>query len=192
MGAFDILQCDQGSNCKSSIELGGSMNTQCHVCRLSPNNEDLPDHHFRPLDPRKPHPILKAEKREAARLKTRAAHDKRMARDRGKVRVYRKATRAEKKTESNIITSTRNSGRVNRDGDHLVDGRITLDTKLQSQREHPVVNLAELRKVRNDAENANSIVGGLILRNKHGVGVVVFAEEDLVTLVPHFTGGNNA
>jgi hypothetical protein len=98
-------------------------------------------------------------------------------------RVNRIAAQAERDTESNIIKATKNSGRSSRDGDHLVAGRITMDTKLQSTRSDPVVRLYELAKVQADAKRAGSLLGCLTLRNKHGVGVVVMSEEDFARMI---------
>ena len=81
------------------------------------------------------------------------------------------------------IKATRNSGRTNKDGDHLLAESIVLDTKLQSQRINPQVNLAELDKVRFQAVSHNKAFGALVLRNKHDVGVVVMAEADFAKLV---------
>jgi K+/H+ antiporter YhaU regulatory subunit KhtT len=110
--------------------------------------------------------------------RARAAQTVRLARDKGKKRIVRKAAKAEKTTEQNIIRSTVNSGRSNKDGDHIAAGSITLDTKMQSTRTDMVVHLEELSKVRDDATRAGNSVGGLVLRNKFGVGVVVIREDD--------------
>jgi hypothetical protein len=40
------------------------------------------------------------------------------------------------------------------------------------------VNLAELDKVIEDAKRAGNVLGGLVLRNKHDRGVIVFDEKN--------------
>jgi hypothetical protein len=57
-----------------------------------------------------------------------------------------------------------------------------LDTKLQSTREHPVIKLDELAKVRVQAKRAGYPIGALVLRNKFNQGFVVMAEEDYARL----------
>jgi hypothetical protein len=109
--------------------------------------------------------------------------DARNNRDRAKIQIQAAAVRAEKRSERNIIHATKNSGRSNRDGDHVLAGRITLDTKLQTTRLNPEIHVHELEKVRSDARRAGNPIGGLILRNENGHGFVVLAEEDFARLV---------
>jgi hypothetical protein len=171
--------CEFGTvRCGNSVENAGEGRQKCIFCRLAPDNENVSGQHWNPIDKRFKHPILVSEKRTAASARSRLAHQVRLAKDKGKKRVGRRATKAEDTTQRNIIAATRNSGRSNRDGDHVVGGQITLDTKLQSTRDNPVVLLVELAKVRDDAERAGNPIGGLVLRNRHGVGVVVFDEKD--------------
>jgi hypothetical protein len=132
---------------------------------------------------RKVHPDLQKEKNEARWKRAKDHQAKKLTTDRGKRKLLKKATRAEKTTEHNIIHATKNSGRSNRDGDHVLAEQITLDTKLQSERDHPVVKLEELAKVREDAVRAGMIAGALVIRNRHGVGVVVMAEEDFARVI---------
>jgi len=77
----------------------------------------------------------------------------------------------------------KNSGRSNKDGDHVAAGEITLDTKLQSKRTNPVILLHELVKVGEDARRAGNWMGALVLRNMNGIGVVAIAEADFARLI---------
>ena len=155
---------------------------QCQYCKLASAGGG-PMNCWKPWSPGTPHPKLTAEKKQKAQDRREAATAKRKAKSRPKQDLLRRAARAEKQTESNIIAATRNSGRTAQDGDHVHAGRITLDTKLQSGNTHPVVHLDELDKVRGDARRAGNPVGALVLRNKHGRGVVVFDEQDYAQLL---------
>jgi hypothetical protein len=182
----DIQPCSVGGSCRNSPENAGLPRSKCSTCRLSPGNEDLPQQHWSPKDGSK-HPELLKEKRSLRISKNQARIDERRSKDRGRQRVLKKATRAEKQSERNIIKATKNSGRSHKDGDHVSIGHITLDTKLQSQRDNPIVLLSELEKVRRDATRAGNTIGGLVLRNKHGVGVVVLHEDDYAKLTAEIT-----
>jgi K+/H+ antiporter YhaU regulatory subunit KhtT len=171
--------CEVGRTwCLNSVEHAGELRQKCTFCRLAPGNVGLSGQYWKGTTAKMQHPVLREEKRNAAQVRTQTARHARLARDPGKRRVLRKAVRAETRTEHVIIQATRNSGRANRDGDHVVGGQITLDTKLQSTRDNPVVLLTELAKVREDARRAGTPIGGLVLRNKYDVGVVVFLEQD--------------
>lgn len=128
------------------------------------------------------HPILEEENRNAKVANKLSKLIAKRSRDPKKIKVSRLASQAEKKTEKNIIHATKNSGRRNKDGDHVSLGMITLDTKLQTTRENPVIFLSELEKVRSDAMRAGKLVGGLVIRNKYNVGCVVLKEEDYAEL----------
>lgn len=159
----------------------------CALCRFSPENAGRSMGHFwSPTSPAREgnvkHPQLVAEKRKTKTDKQLAKLQKNRQRDIRKREVSRKAALAEKKTEKNIIKATMNSGRRNKDGDHVSLGTITLDTKLQTTRENPVIFLAELEKVRADAIRAGKMIGGLVIRNKYNVGCVVMKEEDYAIL----------
>lgn len=86
---------------------------------------------------------------------------KKLTADKGKRKVLKLAVRAEKQTERQLIHATKNSGRSNKDGDHVAAGEITLDTKLQSKRTNPVILLHELVKVGEDARRAGNWMGAL-------------------------------
>jgi hypothetical protein len=128
------------------------------------------------------HPLVIAAAAAEKLAKTIAKGEKLRSRDRAKMRIQREAQAAEKRTERNIIRATHNSGRTNRDADHVMAGRITLDTKNQS-RLHPIVYVDSLEKVRADARRAGNPIGALVLRNEKGHGFVVLAEEDFAVLV---------
>lgn len=172
----------------SKMITGTEARAKCALCRLSPDNtgRDMA-HYWRPTqyakDTRKDkHPNLKAEKLQKKIAKHQAKLVKNRQRDPQKRQISRLARQAEKSTERNIIHATQNSGRRNRDGDHVHGNNITLDTKLQTTRENPVILLVELEKVRADAVRSGKKIGGLVIRNKHNVGVVVLAEEDYALL----------
>jgi hypothetical protein len=175
--------CKEESVCKNSPL--NSLQPKCSECRLSvvASNFGWMTCHWAPKSHKDKHPIIEQEKKrdklQRLRERAKAKHQK----DRGRQRVLKEAARAEKQTERRIIKATRNSGRSNRDGDHVSNGNIVLDTKHQSTIESPVVKLHELDKVRADAKRSgNGRLGGLVLRNKHGRGIVVFAEEDYAKL----------
>lgn len=183
------IPCSMEYYCQNSkIMSGMDAHTRCALCRLSPDNvgRDM-THYWSPTPDAKSarkdkHPMLEAEKRNKKFLRASAAFQKKQNRDKGKMKVSRLAARAEKTTERQIIHATKNSGRRNKDGDHLSMGSITLDTKLQSTRDNPIIFLHELEKVRADAIRAGNTIGGLVIRNKHNVGCVVLKEEDYAVL----------
>ena len=160
--------------CKNSPS--NSSTPRCNDCRLSPGVNPLvgiTSHYWHPVGKQK-HPVLEQEKRNAKRLKTLARQEARKAKDPSRQARNRAAERAERRTEQAIIKSTKNSGRSNRDGDHVFNDKITLDTKLQSNAVNPVVNLQELDKVRSDARRSGKQAGALVIQNKTGRSVVVF------------------
>ena len=133
--------------------------------------------------PRYKHPVIEREKLEASRAKKQASFDKRQGVDRKRRAVVKRAARS----EAAVITATKNSGRSFKDGDFTAAGGITLDNKDQSQLVNPVVRLDELQKVRLDAQRAGHPIGGLVLRNKFGVGVVVFMEKDFAKILGYLS-----
>ncbi len=179
--AFAVIECDVGVQCQNSITNKGEVGARCILCRLAPGNENLSTNCWKPFRGwRQGHPILEKEKKETGFIKRREAAIKRLTRDVAKRKVARKAAIAEKETEFSIIKATKNSGRSNRDGDHIVAGDIIMDTKLQSTRENVIVQLDELNKVKRDAKGKISC---LCLRNKYNVGIVVMYEEDFSKLI---------
>jgi hypothetical protein len=174
--------CASGDQCRNSPQNAGHAMARCHLCRLAPNQASYDQHFWSGIRGAR-HPALVLEKKAALINQRKKAELERRHRDWNKVRVMKKASRAEKTTERNIIKATKNSGRSHRDGDHVSVGSITLDTKLQSLKTNLTVRLEELDKVRQDALRAGNSIGGLVLRNRHGVGVVVFHEADYALLV---------
>lgn len=142
--------------------------------------------YWKPIEQKFRHPVLEEEKRNARKAKTIAKIQKEKSKDPARKARAKAAARAEKETNRAIIKATRNSGRVSKDGDHLYQSSITLDTKLQSKRIEPVVHWDELEKVRADAKRNGFIAGGLVIRTSTNKGIVVFAEEDL----PRITKSN--
>lgn len=188
MQCHKVTSCDQGKICRNSVENVGLAGNKCFLCRLAPDNENntgLPNY-WSPiaglsrLD--REHPTIRKEKRNARIGRAKDKQQQRLGRDQGKRKVARIAAAAEKQTEASIIKSTKNSGRSNRDGDHVAFGSLTIDTKHQN-REHPLVSLIELEKVRKDARNAGNTYGALMLRNVNGYGVVAMEESDFAKLM---------
>lgn len=171
-----IESCDQGIRCANSKE--NSAVPSCGSCRLAPGNETHVIQHWRPAIPNAKHPVLEAEKRVAKQLKVEGRATVRRNKDRKRRAIGKIAVRAERRTEQAAIVATKNSGRSHQDGDHVSHGYITLDTKLQSGNINPVVHLFELEKIRRDARRGGNTFGGLVLRNKFNVGVVVMNEDD--------------
>jgi hypothetical protein len=179
--------CEYGSwRCKNSVQKAGGLREKCSLCRLAPGNEDRTTHHWVPIEKLlDPHPVLRDEKTFQRIKKAKDAQKTRLAKDRSKVKVLKRAVRSEAAVGKAALEATKNSGRSNMDGDWKAGGFVTLDNKDQSNRDHPVVNMAELHKVRQDAVRAGNSIGGLVLRNKHGVGVVVFDETDFFRILGH-------
>lgn len=174
--------------CINSPFFKGEAKAKCALCRFSPDNEGRTSmiHYWSATSParkaRTKHPQLEEEKRRVKVARRLMLFTKKKSRDPNKIRTARLAARAEKITEQKIIKATKNSGRRNKDGDHVSAGNITLDTKLQTTRENPIIFLNELEKVRSDANRAGMLLGGLVIRNKNNVGCVVLAEEDYAIL----------
>lgn len=174
--------CHMDASCMNGEFQLGKL-AKCALCRLSPDNKGRQMSHYwvaaKPdVGPKPKHPDLQAEHRNAKFQKRIEKLQAKRSRDGKKRHLLHRSDLAEKRTEKQIIHATKNSGRRNKDGDHVHLGMVTLDTKLQSTRENPIINLAELEKVRADAQRAGKLIGGLVIRNKHGVGCVVLKEED--------------
>jgi hypothetical protein len=180
--ACEVVPCGVADDCLNSPQQRGEEQAECRHCKLA-NSGGGSLNYWRPWQRGLQHPKLIVEKREAGKARRAAAQEKRGKRDRAKMDVQRKARNAERQTNRSIIENTRNSGRIAKDGDHVSAGRIGLDTKMQSGNENPVVHLVELDKVREDARRGGNPIGGLVLRNKHGRGVVVFDEVDYSLLI---------
>ena len=171
-------ECLEGEHCKNSPS--NSTHPQCNDCRFSPGVPYfIHTHHWKPVKSKFKHRQIEEEKRRAKIAAAWERIEERKAKDPNRQARLAKAARAERRTNAEIIKATRNSGRVNRDGDHLLHDEIVLDTKLQSKAENPTVNLYELDKVRRDAVRNGKQAGGLVVRNKYGRGVIVFDERDI-------------
>lgn len=179
----DVIACNEGTMCEHSPY--HSLQPKCRDCRLSPNNKllGLTKHYWKSINRNWRHNILEKEKQDAKREKTIAKRKAEKAKDPTKQARLRAAARAERKTNATIIKSTRNSGRINRDGDHLLGDNIILDTKLQSTTSNPIVHLHELEKVRSDAKRNGRQIGVLCIKNKTGRGICVLDERDFATLI---------
>lgn len=170
----EITPCVASQYCKNGPNFYNL--NRCRECRLATGGGTRTL--WKPIEGWNPnHPVLFREKYEARYKKLADSREKRLLKNRTITKRLKKAAKAERDTEK-IIQSSRNSGRVLRDGDHRTDCSIILDTKNQTQRAHPHVDLAELDKVRSDARNNGAFLGGLVLRNRFNRGVVVFDEED--------------
>lgn len=180
---FEILSCKEGAGCANSLDVAGLGSAKCGVCRFAPNAPSSYSNYWKPTGTKRKHPAAVAEKDAKQRLRLAVRKAKNLAVDRNRQKVLAGAARAEKSTERNLIKATKNSGRMNRDGDHVAAGNITLDTKMQSKRINPVVSLEELFKVRDDAKHAGNLIGALVLRNSNNVGVVAIHEDDFARIV---------
>jgi K+/H+ antiporter YhaU regulatory subunit KhtT len=174
--------CDASARCETWRDSQQELPPGCRTCKFA---KRFPGgfNHWEPVNKGEKHPDVVKVRREAKAAEEAAKRQKRLARDKGKMEVQRRARIAERQTERNIIHATLNSGRANKDGDHVLAGDITLDTKLQTGNLNPVVHLVELDKVAADARRAGKSLGALVLRNKNGVGVVALFEEDFARLV---------
>jgi len=175
--------CEMESKCKNSPAFCTRSTANCNSCQWSPEEPLGGKDYFKPVDRRVRFPRREKRDRDAAKNRLTQRRQAHLAKDKTRVKVNRLAERAERKTERSIIKATVNSGRSHNDGDHISNGSIVLDTKMQSTREHPVVKLDELAKVRLQARRAGYAIGALVLRNKNNFGVVVMAEEDYARLV---------
>lgn len=191
----DVVPCSVWRSCLHSEAYRSKPLAACRDCRLAQFGGGAAVR-WRASEKSIRHPVLEQEKRDARRQRVLDKQQKRRSKDHKRQEISRVAERAERQTERRIgasggdIRPTRNSGRVKRDGDHQLvaaRGLVQLDTKLQTGSENPVVKLTELDKIRRDALNGGAITGGLVIRNKYGRAVVVFAEEDLHKLL---TNGN--
>ena len=180
---FQVLPCDEWICCGNSITQVGIGAGKCGVCRLSPTGPASGMSFWKPNVPGQKHPGIVAAKQQAKQDRKDELDLKKRSADKGKRKLLVKAVRAEKQTERNLIHATRNSGRANKDGDHVAAGEITLDTKLQSKRDNPIVLLSQIVKVGEDARRAGNWMGALVLRNRNGIGIVAMAEADFARLI---------
>jgi hypothetical protein len=188
MDVIQVLPCDEGSECGNSSVRQGFGSGKCGICCLSPTGPASGMRFWKPDTPGKKHPGIVKAKKDAKIARATELRIKKQGVDKAKRTILVKAARAEKTTERNLIHATKNSGRSNKDGDHVAGGEITLDTKLQTTRNNPVVLLHELVKVGQDAQRAGNWMGALVLRNKNNVGVVAMTETDFARLLQRAQG----
>lgn len=167
--------CKESPECRKGPERRGILASFCRDCRFALENGGTHNHWY-PATKGLKHPALEAEKRDARRSRIVEKQTARASKDRRRQRVGRNAARAEAGTTDLLVQATRNSGRTNRDGDHQL-GSARLDSKHQSGRLYPVVDLIELDKIRRQAAPG---LGGLVLVNANGRRVVVFDLEEYV------------
>jgi hypothetical protein len=165
--------CTVIRNCRNGL----ADRRTCVLCRFDDLDPGIENRYW-PLEKAIKHPKLEAEKAAKKREKAYAQLAARQARNKGKQVLQAKARKAEAATERNIIKSTKNSGRVNCDGDHTAAGFFALDTKLQTTRETPQIKWTELQKIRSQAAANSKPVGALVVRGKSGRAVVVIDEDD--------------
>jgi hypothetical protein len=177
----EIAPCSQGASCRNSMIVNPA-GEKCSVCRLAPGNEDYEQQFWSGIKGTR-HVVLDQERAFSQRKAARDKQITRMAKDRKRQKTLTKATKSEANTGNAIIKATVNSGRLYKDGDFSLADCITLDSKLQSNRLHPKVDLAELEKVGQDAKRVGNLLGALVLRNSNDVGVVVMKEEDFAVLI---------
>lgn len=171
--------CSEDVRCSNSPTHTTSF--RCGDCRLSSGGGASV--FWWPMKSADKHPVLEKEKRDRKFAEALIKSVKKAKRDPNKIALLKQAVRAEQQTDRNIIHATKNSGRSNKDGDHVHAGKVTLDTKLQSTRVNPVVLVSQIDKVRSDAKRAGMLVGALVLRNQNGRGFVVMDEKDYARLV---------
>ena len=178
----EVACCSEGPFCNNGPS--HSIQPKCPDCRLSPNSYlGTTRHYWKSIDRKHYHPVLEKEKRDAKRRKTIEHREAEKAKDPARKARQRAAQRAERRTNAEIIKSTRNSGRLNRDGDHLFGNNVVIDTKLQSTATNPVVHLYELDKVRADAKRNGRYCGILCIRNKSGRAIIAIDASDFAALV---------
>lgn len=185
MGLADYLSgetepCEAAAGCVNQPVIGTP--SVCGDCRFAKRFGGR-FNRWVSIKPGVKHPQVVEEQLAAKRSQAAEKQTKLRDRDRGKMRVQSLARQAERQTNRNIIRATKNSGRTNKDADHVMAGKITLDTKLQTKVLNPVVKVAELEKCRQDARRAGNSIGALVLRNENGHGFVVLAEEDFALMV---------
>lgn len=154
--------CEVSSNCMLS-------GISCWHCKYSDGLGV--DNNYRPSDASIIHPQLIKAKQEYKNLQKMEKYKKKNEKDKEKVALLKKAAKVE-----NLVKSTLNSGRINRDSD-LIAEHLTIDVKLQSTRENPVINVDEFIKVQNDARRAGKLHGVLAIQNKSGKRFYVVSEE---------------
>lgn len=164
------MSCEVRDNCKNFDE-------GCWKCRFGEKNEGIGDNCYSPVDRNIKHPALVAEKEQRKTDRKLARKEAKKEKDKSTSKMVRKATKAEKRA-----VLTLNSGRIAQDGDIKTED-LSIDFKLQSTRENPVVDMEELRKIGNDCIRAGKKHGILLIENKSGKKIVVMTEECLKEII---------
>lgn len=123
------------------------------------------------IDKKIKHPIIAKNKQDKKDAKKAEKTLARKEKDKERISLLKKADKTEE-----VVKSTLNSGRINRDGDLKTDD-IIIDVKLQSTRKDPVIKTDEFLKVNNDAIRANKQHGVLCIENKDGLRFYVIGED---------------
>lgn len=158
------MSCEISQNC--------SNNYRCFECsfdgdKYSPYGVNL----YAAIDKKIKHPLMLKNKQERKDAKKADRLHIKREKDRDKVSLLKKANKVEE-----VVKSTLNSGRINKDGDLRADDLI-IDVKLQSTRKDPVIKVDEFIKVNNDCIRANKQYGVLCIENKDGQRFYVISEE---------------
>jgi flagellar biosynthesis GTPase FlhF len=164
---------------------------KCWLCKA--DNEGCSELYYRATDNNKApkiHPLKQEEKdkikKERKEEKTKNALEKNKEKSKQTMAALteRKAQKIADKVilknqQKEFSKPTANSGRRDRDVDHIIkNGQIRLDSKHQSKRINPQVNLIELDQAISKSIKFKSDLGGLILWNKDQRSVVVFDYQD--------------
>lgn len=123
------------------------------------------------IDNKIKHPLMLKNKQERKDAKKADKLQAKREKDKDKVSLLKKANKVEE-----VVKSTLNSGRINKDGDLRADDLI-IDVKLQSTRKDPIIKVDEFIKVNNDCIRANKQYGVLCIENKDGQRFYVISEE---------------
>lgn len=182
---FEIIPCEQAGDCRNSRVYLSFEDAQCGNCKYAQEGGGNVDF-WRPTERGLKHPGHEADKRAQKDERNETRFAKRRNKSTRQSDRYATATRAEAESAEVLaragFRNTVNSGRKNQDGDHtnrLL--RLNLDTKHQEKNTHPVINVHELAKIRQQA-GAIGHLGGLLLRNAAGNGFVVLTEEDFLAI----------
>jgi hypothetical protein len=158
------MSCDVSQNC--------SNNYRCFECSFDGNKySSYGINLYAAIDKKIKHPLTIVRKQERKDAKKAEKLLTKKEKDKKKVSLLKKANKVEE-----IVKSTLNSGRINKDGDLRVDDLI-IDVKLQSTRKDPIIKVDEFIKVNNDCIRANKQYGVLCIENKDGQRFYIISEE---------------
>jgi hypothetical protein len=181
------MECEVKEFCKNCP-------SECWVCRADGNGDTL--YYLKRGKNAPDHPILveeKANRKQAKRDdKKKASQDRLQAaltntfderKDRLKIAKNREETTnkklqkvaADQFARRAARSSDGNSGRVANDDDHvLFGGAIRFDTKSQSKKVHPVIELGDYDECRAKSIKHGSETFGMVIYNKNGRSFIVF------------------